>query len=191
MEMPLYAERFTTRHLPHLQQWLVDPAVHRNLYALYRPMDSEELRRWLAREQEDAASMFFYRTIPAACADTAAGLGLVHYIHPKHGCGEFSLIVNPLCSGKGFGRRIMAHLMEIAFNAHGLHKIFFHCAGPNTRMIDIAKRAGFVQEAVYREEIHLDGTWYNIYRFGMLESEYAQFLKNNPGGHNVSQPPRA
>ncbi len=191
MDIPLYAERFTTQHLPHLQKWLVDPAVHRNLYALYRPMDSEELRRWLAREQEDSASMFFYRTIPAACADTAVGLGLVHYMHPKHGCGELSLIVNPLSSGKGFGRRIMAHLMEIGFTAHGLHKIFFHCAGPNTRMIDIAKRAGFVQEAVYREEIHLDEKWYNIYRFGMLESEYAHFLKNNPGGHNVSQPSRA
>jgi RimJ/RimL family protein N-acetyltransferase len=191
MTAPLFADQFTAQHLPHLQRWLADPAVHRNLYALYRPMDAGELNLWLERELETDARMFFYRTTPAVCADTAAGLGLVHYIHPKHGCGELSLIVNPACSGKGFGRRIMAHLMETAFNQHGLHKIFFHCAGPNSRMIDIATRAGFVQEGVYREEIHLDGKWYNTCRFGMLKSEYANFLHNNPGRHNVSRPQSA
>jgi RimJ/RimL family protein N-acetyltransferase len=129
--------------------------------------------------------MFFYRTGPAAGADTAVGLGLVHYIHPKHGCGELSIIVNPACAGKGFGRRIIAHLMECAFNEQGLHKIYLHCAGPNTRMIDIAKRAGFVQEGVYREEIHLDETWHNTYRFGMLASEYEVLLAENPLCHDV------
>jgi len=191
MTAPLYAVAFTEKHLACLQRWLADPDVHRNLYALYRPMSIDELTRWLEREQETDARMFFYRTSPEGCADTAVGLGLVHYIHPKHGCGELSIIVNPAISGKGFGRRIMGHLMETAFNEHGLHKIFFHCAGANSRMIDIATRAGFVQEGVYREEIHLDKTWYNIYRFGMLESEYAGFLKNNPGGHNVSPPQNA
>jgi len=187
MNTPLFADAFTEQHLPHLQQWLFDPAVHRNLYALYRPMEAGELTRWLVLEQAADARMFFYRTTPAICADTAVGLGLVHYMHPKHGCGELSIIVNPACSGNGFGRRIMAHLMECAFHEHSLHKIFFHCAGPNTRMINIAERAGFVQEGVYREEIHLDGNWYNTYRFGMLESEYEVFLTKNPVRHDISQ----
>ena len=173
MDMPLYADTFTTHHLKHLEKWLVNPAVHRNLYTLYRPMNQNELTHWLEREQENDARIFFYSTEPEICPDTAVGLGLVHYIHPKHGCGELSIIVNPTCSDRGFGRRIMGHLMDCAFREHGLHKIFFHCAGPNTRMIDIAGRSGFVQEGIYREEIHLDGNWYNTYRYGMLESEYA------------------
>jgi len=187
MDIPLYAKAFTEKHLSHLQRWLADPAVHRNLYALYRPMDMEELRSWLSREHSDGGSLFFYSTSAAGAADTAAGLGLVHYIHPKHGCGELSIIVNPACSGRGIGRRIMAHLMETAFRVHGLHKIFFHCAGPNVRMIDIARRSGFVQEGIYREEIHLDGQWYDTLRFGMLAGEYIQFLKDSPAGHNLSQ----
>ncbi len=185
MSAPLYADTFTAQHLPHLQKWIADPDVHRNLYALYRPMNANELQLWLAHEQTTNARMFFYRTAPAVCADTAVGLGLVHYMHPKHGCGELSIIVNPACSGKGFGRRIMAHLMECAFHEHGLHKIFFHCAGPNTRMIDIAERAGFVREGIYREEIHLDDTWYNTYRFGMLASEYVAFMDKKPLHHEV------
>ena len=187
MTAPLYAVAFTENHLACLQRWLADPDVHRNLYALYRPMSIDELTRWHEREQKTDARMFFYRTAPEGCADTAVGLGLVHYIHPQHGCGELSIIVNPASSGKGFGRRIMAHLMECAFREHGLHKIFFHCAGPNTRMIEIAKRAGFVQEGVYREEIHLDEKWYNTYRFGMLKSEYEAFLTKNPARHDISQ----
>lgn len=187
MTVPLYAIAFTENHLACLQCWLADPDVHRNLYALYRPMSIDELTRWIEREQETDARMFFYRTSPEGCADTAVGLGLVHYIHPKHVCGELSIIVNPAYSGNGFGRRIMAHLMECAFHEHGLHKIFFHCAGPNTRMIDIAKRAGFIQEGVYREEIHLDEKWYNTYRFGMLTSEYEAFLKKNPVRHDILQ----
>jgi len=187
MDMPLYADTFSAHHLKHLEKWLADSAVHRNLYTLYRPMNQNELTRWLKREQEDDAHIFFYCTAPGSCPDTAVGLGLVHYIHPKHGCGELSIIVNPACSGKGLGRRILAHLMETAFREHGLHKIFFHCAGPNTRMIDIAERAGFVREGVYREEIYLDDTWYNTYRFGMLKSEYDAFLAKNPVRHDISQ----
>jgi RimJ/RimL family protein N-acetyltransferase len=185
MDMPLYANTFTALHLKHLENWLADPAVHRNLYTLYRPMNQHELTRWLEREQEDNAHMFFYCTAPEACRDRAVGLGLVHYIHPKHGCGELSIIVNPACTGKGFGRRVLAHLMETAFCEHGLHKIFFHCAGPNQRMGDIARRAGFMQEGIYREEIHLDGTWYNTNRYGMLESEYTALQANNTTPHNV------
>ena len=185
MNMPLYADAFSAHHLQHLERWLADPAVHRNLYTLYRPMNLNELTHWLEREQEDDAHMFFYCTAPEACPDTAVGLGIVPYMHPKHCCGELSIIVNPACKGKGFGRRILAHLMEIAFREYGLHKIFFHCAGPNQRMGDIARRAGFVQEGIYREEIHLDGSWYNTCRFGMLESEYATFLAKNTATHNV------
>ena len=58
-------------------------------------------------------------------------------------------------------------------------------AGRPERMSDIARRAGFVQEGIYREEIHLDGKWYNTYRYGMLESEYAAFLAKNTTAHNV------
>jgi RimJ/RimL family protein N-acetyltransferase len=185
MDIPLYADTFSAHHLEHLEKWLADSAVHRNLYTLYRPMNQNELAHWLEREQEDEAHLFFYCTEPGACPDTAVGLGIVHYIHPKHGCGELSIIVNPACSGRGFGRRILAHLMETAFRGHGLHKIFFHCAGPNQRMSNIARRAGFVQEGIYREEIHLDGTWYNTCRYGMLASEYTAFLTNATIPHNV------
>jgi len=186
MDMSLHAEAFTAPHLQHLGKWLRDPSVHRNLYALYRPMSTAELKAWLAREQEDDGRLFFYRAAPEACPDTAAGMGLVHYIHQKHGCGELSIIVNPACTGRGFGRRILAHLMEIAFREHGLHKVYFHCAGPNTRMIDIARRSGFVQEGLYREEIYLDGQWFNTLRFGMLVGEYEAFLNRNPAGHTIS-----
>jgi len=185
MNPPLYADAFSADHLPHLETWLADPAVHRNLYALFRPMSAEELEHWLAREREDDARMFFYRTDPETCSGTAVGMGLVHYIHQKHGSGELSIIVNPARAGQGFGRRIMAHLMECAFRQHGLHKIYFHCAAPNTRMIDIARRAGFVQEGLFREAIYLDGKWFNTYRFGMLVSEYETFLQQNLAGHNV------
>ncbi len=182
MDTPLYADTFTSQHLNCLQKWLDDPAVYRNLYALYRPMDLPELTSWLEHEQKDNAQIFFYHT----GSDTAVGMGLVHYIHPKHGCAELSIIVNPNCSSKGFGRRILLHLMKCAFQEHGLHKIFFHCAGPNTRMIDLAEKTGFVREGVYREEIHLDDIWYNTYRYGMLESEYTKLLEQKPARHNVT-----
>lgn len=185
MDMPLYADAFTDQHLECLRRWLTNPAVHRNLYALYRPMNPGELERWLAREQEGNAHMFFYHTTHGACADTAVGMGLLHYIHPRHACGELSIIVNPDCSGNGFGRRILLHLMDCAFHEHGLHKIFFHCASPNRRMIDIAEKTGFSREGVYREEIHLDDTWYNTYRFGMLEGEYTALMAHTPAAHNV------
>jgi|GEM_PF-819128 len=186
MNAPLYAGTFTSQHLHCLQKWLADPAVHRNLYALYRPMDPVELAHWLKREQQGDASMFFYHTNPEGCADATVGMGLVHYIHPKHSCAELSIIVNPNCSRKGFGRRILLHLMECAFQEHGLHKIFFHCAGPNIRMIDLAEKTSFVCEGVFREEIHLDDIWYNTYRYGMLESEYTKLLEQKPARHTVT-----
>ena len=182
MDTPLFADEFKEHHLIHLEKWLTNPAVHSNLYALYRPMNFSELCKWLEHEQKDNAGIFFYHTDN----ETAVGMGLVHYIHPKHGCGELSIIVNPECSGQGFGRRILFHLMDCAFNTCNLHKIFFHCAGPNKRMIEIAEKAGFVQEGVYREEIHLNDMWYNTYRYGMLEEEYAELIGQTASAHNIT-----
>ncbi len=76
MDMPLYANTFTEQHLLPLQKWLADPAVHRNLYSLYRPMSTGELKRWLEHEQGTGARCFFTAQLlrPALTRQSAWGL---------------------------------------------------------------------------------------------------------------------
>jgi len=166
---PLSPRSFEPDDLVHLQQWLNREEIYKNLYVLYHPMTHEELLSWYHKELSSGARVFMYH---ADHNKQPAGLGMIHYIHPKNRCGELSIIVGPEETNKGFGTRILLHLMDFAFGVLNLHKIFFHTASYNEQMLSIVTRMEFVKEATYRQELFWRGTYHDIYRFGMLAEEY-------------------
>ena len=167
---PLIPRPFEEGDLVHLQQWLNREEIFKNLYILYHPMTREELVSWYHKELSSGAHIFSYHD---AVDEQPKGLGLIHYIHEKNRCGELSIIVNPDETNNGFGTQILRHLMDFAFNVLNLHKIFFHTAAYNEKILSIVKRMQFVKEATYRQELFWGGTYYDIYRYGMLEEEYS------------------
>jgi len=166
----LKIESFLPEKIKYLEKWVRQKKVHKNLYMLYRPMSGPELTAWHKKEVADGSHLFFYSTGENELSP--AGIGLVHYIHPKNRCGELSIIINPEYFGKGYGTQVLQHLMHIAFNDLNLHKIFAHAVEFNLRSISLLEKMRFVREAVYRNELYWSDQYYDIFRYGLLEEEY-------------------
>lgn len=166
----LKIELLKVEKLGCLQQWLNSKEVHKNLYVLYRPMSCDELVSWYKKEHAAGSHMFFYSTGKTALKP--AGIGLIHYIHPKNRCGELSIIINPELFGKGHGTQVLQHLMHTGFDVLNLHKIFAHTVEFNKKTISLLEKMKFVREAIYRKELYWSEKYYDIYRYGMLEEEY-------------------
>jgi len=161
---------FEEEDIPHLQKWLVSEDVFKNLYVLYHSMCRDELTSWYKNEKKSGAHIFLYYSNDK-CSDVA-GIGLIHYIHTKNRCGEISVIVNPKFSGKRYGTYILKHLMHTAFDILNLHKIFLHTAEFNKKMISMIDRMKLIREATYRKELYWEGSYHDIFRYGMLVEEY-------------------
>jgi RimJ/RimL family protein N-acetyltransferase len=158
--------------LNELRDWLCDEEVHKNLYDLYYPMSIEELEEWFDREKSDGAHLFKY----IDSKDHVIGMGLLHHIHTKNMCGELSLIINPPVMGKGYGTKILDHVVRYGFHILNLRKLFLHAAEFNKRMVTLAENRGFALEGTFRKEIYYAGNYYDIYRFGMMHDEYERNL---------------
>ncbi len=163
----LLAEPFEIENIEDLKEWLSSEDVYKNMYILYRPMNTEELVEWYENEKYNNANIFRYIS-----EDKITGMGMVHHIHSKNRCSELSFIVNPHNAGKGFGARILDHLLRYSFHVLNLNKVFLHTAEFNKRVFSMAENRGFVLEGTFRREIYYSGKYYDTYRFGMLQDEY-------------------
>ncbi len=74
--------------------------------------------------------------------------------------------------GKGFGVEAVALWADHLFAELPLHRIGLRTWSGNTRMIRVALRAGFKQEATFREAYRAAGRAYDRIAFGLLRREW-------------------
>lgn len=161
---------FEPDDLFELKKWLINEEVHKNLYVLYHPMAISELRHWYEMEKSNGTHIFKNTDRK----EQMTGMGLIHYIHTKNRCAELSLIINPDFFGKGYGRNMTTYLISYSFNILNLHKVFLHTTEFNKRMISLVKSLKFSPEGIFRKELYYSGKYYDIYRFGLLDTEYVR-----------------
>ena len=159
---------FEEEDLINLQEWLNEEAVFKNLYVMFHPMSRDQLLKWYKSEKEEKAHIYKY----IDNSNIITGMGMIHYIHMKNKCAEISLMVNPQSFNMGYGKKIIQHLSGFSFQVLNLHKIFMHTAGFNKAMIALSKKLKFTLEGTYRKELYWNGSYYDIYRYGMLDEEY-------------------
>ena len=79
-------------------------------------------------------------------------------------------------SPKGSGRKLLTLGLEKIFNEYQSRKVFGQSIGFNEKSIQIHKKLGFKQEGILREHYQRDGQFYDIYEFGLLNTEYQQLV---------------
>lgn len=98
----------------------------------------------------------------------------LHQIHRRSAVGRLACIIGSRDEmGKGYGTAAIAHVLDIAFGAEELHKVWLMVFETNERARRVYSRIGFVTEGVLREEyFHADG-WHNMVRMSLLDREWA------------------
>jgi L-amino acid N-acyltransferase YncA len=74
---------------------------------------------------------------------------------------DFSVYIERGWRGKGIGRQLLDHLIEMA-RSIGFHKMVLAAMTYNSAGIALYSRAGFSHVGVYHEQGQLDGTWVDV-----------------------------
>ena len=79
--------------------------------------------------------------------------------------------------GKGIGKEILSLTMQFAFEELDLHKVYARALSDNLASIHCFLHSGFLQEAVLRDDVFIDGEYFNVVFVGMLKSDYLKRKK--------------
>lgn len=74
--------------------------------------------------------------------------------------------------GKGFATQASELIIKHGFEQLNLERIYCGTSDENIRMINLAKKLGFVQEGIRRRAFYKNGDYHDIIEFGLLKSEF-------------------
>lgn len=73
---------------------------------------------------------------------------------------------------KGYGEEAIRWLVNWGFKWAGLHRIELGTISYNGAAIRLYEKVGFKKEGVKRECVFMDGKWFDMVEYGLLEGEW-------------------
>jgi ribosomal-protein-serine acetyltransferase len=150
------------RNLERLRPWLEWAVVGYSL---------QDMRRFVDLKQAENSSGDAL-TAGIWSRGTLCGAIELHRINWRHRSSSIGYWVDCGFEGKGIVTRACQAIVSEAFTGFGLHRIEIRCATGNHRSAAVAKRLGFVQEAVLSDAEWLHDHWVDLYLFRMLEQDW-------------------
>ncbi len=155
-----------------IMTWVNDPQIVGNLAAFSgEPFTREQelayVRSMIASSSDRVYSIF--------ATDGGRYLGQVglHGIHARSRVARMAIVIADRDQmGKGFGSASVASLLDRAFGAETLQKVWLMVFDHNERSRAIYGRIGFRVEGRLRDEYFHDGGWHTMLRMGLLASDW-------------------
>ncbi|MFX0097206.1 MAG: UDP-4-amino-4,6-dideoxy-N-acetyl-beta-L-altrosamine N-acetyltransferase [Candidatus Hodarchaeota archaeon] len=161
-------EGFDRIHLKRTLSWKNDPLIKRLTGTVY-PISMEEHERWFDKVSQDDKFKIF-----AIKNEEGAHIGnvMLHNINWKDRSSEFGVYIDRNQEKRGYGKDALITLLNFAFNKLNLHRIYCHVFEFNKRAISLYRKLGFKVEGRLREALYLDGKYYDILVFSILDREF-------------------
>ena len=172
----------------HIMTWVNDPEIVGNLAAFSGSAFTREQELAYVRRVREATNEKVFSIWTAADGRYLGQCG-VHQIHDRSKVGRLACIIADRGNmGRGFGSAAIRALLDHAFGAMQLHKLWLMIFSHNARGRGIYERIGFVQEGVLREEYFHESGWHDMIRMSMLDREWP-LLRDRP--RSPVRPPSA
>ena len=150
-------------------EWINDPEVTRNFAALGHITREQEVRFLESTIASDTDRLYAIEALDGAFLGTAG----VHKIWWPARNGRLGIVIgDKRAHGKGFAQEGLRLLCGVAFRELGLHKVWLVHYATNGRMRHVARKLGFVEEGVLRDEYFHEGAYHDMVRHSLLESEF-------------------
>ncbi len=85
---------------------------------------------------------------------------------------ELSIIIHKDHQGDGFGKDVLNHIIEYAFNKMNLHRLEAEALEFNETSVMLLEKLGFQLEGRLREAKYHNDKYWDILRYGLLKSEF-------------------
>lgn len=161
--------------LPYFVQWVNDPDVRK--YMLTRaPMTEMAEKEWIAK---GARFSRFPESIALVIetkeSEKPIGTIGLHDINWIDRCATTGSMIGEVSEqGKGYATDAKMHVLKYAFDVLGMHKIISLAYAKNERSLAYSERCGYEREALFREEVFLDGKWEDIVRLACFAEPWKE-----------------
>jgi len=147
--------------------WRNAPAVRENMYTTHEISLAEHVAWWERTNSSDHQHYFMYEFEGQA-------LGIVGFtdLDRENRNSSWAFYASP-SAPRGTGSRMEILALDYAFNELGLHKLCCEVLAFNTPVIKLHEKFGFKVEGILRDQYRREDTFIDIYRLGMLASEWA------------------
>ncbi|MDE6640826.1 MAG: GNAT family N-acetyltransferase [Acetatifactor sp.] len=153
-----------------------------------RPMtelDTDSIIAW--RNREDVRKNFIYREpftreghghwvktmidtgravqmiICNLASEQPLGSVYIRDIDRDHNKAEYGIFIGvPEARGKGIGTAAAKLMLRYCFGEEGLHRVYLRALADNRQAVRSYEKAGFVQEGCLRDDVYIDGKYYDI-----------------------------
>ena len=161
--------------IPILTKQANDRTISRFMTSIHFPYTTDHARRWVNR------------TLRLARNDSACQLGIelvarkgiigmmgIRNLNKIDRNGELEYWLGRSHRNKSYASESMRLMLRFAFDDLCLHRVYAIVAELNTASIMLLERYGFKREAVWRDASRINSRWYDVYCFGLLETEMNQ-----------------
>ncbi|RKJ68109.1 GNAT family N-acetyltransferase [Roseburia sp. 1XD42-69] len=91
---------------------------------------------------------------------------------------EFGIFIGESSAwGKGYGSEAAKLIIQYGFERLQLHKIMLRVFSENSHAIRSYEKAGFVQEGYLKDEVFLDGRYYDVILMRIVRTDYVKKVK--------------
>ncbi len=153
-------------------RWRNSEAV--SSHFIYRkPLTREDHLNWIKNGVETGKVVQFI----IVETETQKSLGSVYMrdIDHTHQKAEFGIFIGEdIARGKGYGTIATSLILKYAFEELNLNKVMLRVFADNLSAIACYKKAGFVEEGCFREDVWIDGKPHDIVFMGILKSEWGK-----------------
>lgn len=162
---------FETEDIKELHRWSNDPV---SILMVGRiPITYEQVEKHVEKKRGNGDVLLAVENEE----NKLIGWVFLQDIEHEHGRASIGILLAPEVRGQGYGKYVMEKMIDIGFNQLRLNKIYLTTRGINKHAITLYKKIGFVVEGKLRKHAYINGSYYDTYFMGLLESEWKQ--KNN------------
>jgi RimJ/RimL family protein N-acetyltransferase len=155
----VHLEIFEEKHLDKTYQWMLDEDLRKAF--LFRkkisPLQHTEWFKTYLQDKSQRISAIYFKDL------YVGNIGLKYIDKLNNNTETWIYIGDISMKGKGIGTNAYKQLCDNLRN--DFHKIYAHVADFNLSSIKMYKKAGFVLEGDFKDQIFWDNKYYNLLRF--------------------------
>ncbi len=132
---------------------------------------ADDLIAFIRDRERDNAERKSLTTVIFADGEMCGAIGL-HAIDKQHRNTSIGYWIDAGYEGRGIVTQVCRAIVTEGFRNYGLHRIVIQCGTGNAKSSAIARRLGFVEEGILRQDGWIHDRWEDVRVFSMLEHEW-------------------
>ncbi len=146
------------------------------------PLSAAQIRKQYEKtekSQEESNNLFHF-SIRRSGDERLIGIAEIKNIIWSNAAGEINLSIGePEARRRGYGSEAARLLLRFAFDELNLHRLSVLIAEYNEVGKKFAEKFGFSVEVCRRQALERDGQYWNLYYYGLMQTEFMQSQNKN------------